>query len=300
MPQMPNTKLLQAFEATARRCSISDAAKEMFITQSALSRQIKALEETLNLALFTRKKNRLILTDVGRTLYSVIEKNLGEIAACTAQIQGGVRRIIVKSPPSIAPCWLAPRLSDFYKKHRCFVSLYTNSQPYSVLMPNYDIEIVYSECNELLNEQLVLFPEETQPACSPEVYDYIQQHGIDSVPMLHTLTATVTIPYWEYWIKENKNSQFIPNVYSRLVGMEFSTQEQAVNAAIGGTGVVMIEPFLFSGSFEKKELVALGEAVKTPFHYWVHIKDRGEEKNELIHLFYEWLREQTAPCRQNE
>ena len=74
MPQLPNAKLLQAFEATARHSSIATAAKELFITQSALSRQIKAIENLLSLELFVRQKNKLTLTDVGRTLYGEVSR----------------------------------------------------------------------------------------------------------------------------------------------------------------------------------------------------------------------------------
>ncbi len=296
MPQLPNAKLLQAFEAVARHCSVTVASKELYITQSALSRQLKALEAQLDVRLFTREKNKLGLTEAGRALHLVLDKNLSEINACITNIQRGVpRRITVKAPPSLTTRWLAPRLVRFYAEARCSVSLYTDSQPVNVLPGAYDCEICFGHSNIPIFNSRVLFEELIQPACSPKLLGKIQKYGIDSVPVLHTLSAATPLPYWEFWMQANPNSPYGPSVASLMSGMEFSTQEQAISAAVEGLGVVMVDTNIASLALKKKHLITLAEPVTTPFRYWLEI-NKTSKANELVKKFCAWLEKESFLC----
>ena len=297
MPQLPNTKLLQAFEATARHGSVTIAAKELFVTQSAMSRQIKALENLLNLELFDRQSNRLILTDVGRTLYGVLDKSLRDIAACTANIQRGLRRITVKAPPSFASCWLAPRLSDFYAENNCLISLITEEGSPNLLRQTYDCEIIFGHSQPSAAPAKIIFEEQLQPACAPSLRKQIDAHGIDSVPLLHTLSGISPLPYWDFWALSNPNSPYLPSPTSIMSGMEFSTQEQAINAAIGGLGVVMVDLHIASQSLKKKQLVALADPSLTPFAYWMLASKTSGDKEALVKRFCQWIEKESLLCQ---
>jgi LysR family glycine cleavage system transcriptional activator len=296
MPQLPNTKLLQAFEATARHGSIVVASKELFITQSALSRQIKALENLLNLELFIRHKNRLVLTDTGRTLYVTLDKSLHEIALCTANLQKGQRRINIKAPPSFGTCWLAPRLSQFYAENECLISLYTaaDTQSSMTAAPEYDCEIIFGHSNTPIAGAKILFEEYIQPACSPALLKKIKREGVDSVPVLHTLSGTMPLPYWDFWILSNRKSIYVPSPSSIMAGMEFSTQQQAINAAIEGLGVVMVDANIASQALKKKQLVALANSVATPFRYWLVERINSGDKSGLVRRFCQWLESESV------
>ncbi len=296
MPQLPNAKLLQAFEATARHSSIATAAKELFITQSALSRQIKALENLLSLELFARQKNKLILTDLGRTLYGVVEKSLRDISACTANMQRGYRRITLKSSPSLATRWLAPRLAKFYENHPCMISVHISSFSVTAIRQDYDCELLFGQSNSPPANAKKLFGERIQPACSPETFAKIADNGIDSVPILHTLQGPTPMPYWDYWTLSNPQSEYVPSASSLMSGMEFGMLEQVMNAAIGGLGVGMVDVNIAHEALQNGQLVGLGNAIDTPYCYWAVEHQLGGEKGLLVSAFCQWLLEEAKLC----
>jgi LysR family glycine cleavage system transcriptional activator len=297
MSQLPNTKLLQAVEATVRHGGISVASRELFVTPSALSRQIKALENLLGLELFVRQKNRLIPTDSGRKLYMTLDKSLREIALCTANLQKGRRRIEIKAPASFGSCWLAPRLARFHAGNECLISLHTEAQFGMVASLEYDCEIIFGHSKAPIAGAKILFEEHIQPACSPALREKIEREGIDSVPVLHTLSGIMPLPYWDYWILANKSSPYVPSPSSILAGMEFSTQQQAINAAIEGLGAVMIDANIASQALERKQLVALAEPVVTPFRYWIVAHADSGGKSDLIKRFCDWIESEALACQ---
>ena len=292
MSQLPNAKLLQAFEVTARHGSLTSASKELFLTQSALSRQIKTLENVLSLELFLRQKNRLVLTETGHSLYVSLSKSLREIAAHIVSIKKGLKRLTIKAPPSFSNCWLAPRLAQFYKLHPCVISLHMEENHSGRLSQNYDCEILFSPSNNLTSDMRLLFQERIQPACSPEMRETIDQEGIDSVPVLHTLYGITPLPYWDFWKNANPDSRYIPEQASVAGGMEFSMQDQAMTAAIGGLGVVMVDPNLAVKALQRGRLVALAEPIETPFCYWIVANKNGGDKTSLIDAFCRWIEDE--------
>jgi LysR family glycine cleavage system transcriptional activator len=296
MPQLPNTKLLQAFEATARHGSISVASQELFIAQSALSRQIKALENLLGLELFVRQKNRLLLTDTGRILYATLDKSLREIALCTDNLKKGPRRIDIKAPPSFGACWLAPRLAMFHAENKCLISLRTDSAAGMMPAHRYDLEIIFGHSNAPISGAKILFEEHIQPACSPALLEKIKREGIDGVPVLHTLSGMTPLPYWDFWMASNQKSPYAPSPSSILAGMEFSTQQEAINAAVEGLGVVMVDANIASQALKKKHLIALAESVVTPFRYWIVMHANSGGKSALVKSFCDWIESEARLC----
>ena len=299
MLTFPNTKLLQAFEAIARHGSVTVAARELCITQSALSRQLKSLEILLDVKFFVRQKNRLCLTEAGRELHQVLHKKLSEINDCIEHLQAGPRyRVTVKTPPSFATRWLAPRLVTFYEQSKCAVSLYTDgSSPAtsgSTAFGGYDCEVFFGHSGMAALNGKLLFEELIQPVCAPVLLDKIRKEGINSVPILHTLSGITPLPYWEYWMQRSPDSSYVPSLTALNSGMEFSTQEQAMNAAIEGLGVVMLDTNLGSLALKKKLLITLGEPVTTPFKYWFEETSPGQ--SEMAKAFCEWISKEALLC----
>src|SRR5450432_2146058 len=116
---LPPLDLLRGFEAAARHLSFTRAAAELFLTQSAVSRQIQALEGFVGLPLFERRHKALALTEAGQAYYRSISQALGEIRESTRKLrearQGHV--LTVTTTVSFAALWLVPRLSHFRKTH---------------------------------------------------------------------------------------------------------------------------------------------------------------------------------------
>ncbi len=296
MPQLPNAKLLQAFEATARHTSITEASKELYVTQSALSRQLKSLEQLLDVTLFTRKKNKLALTDAGHILYAVLNKNLPEIISCINGIQrGGMRRLYIKAPPSFASRWLAPRLPRFYALHKVPITLHIDSVALPPIPQPYDCEIIFGHSNAPFAHAKLIFEEQIQPACAPSILHRLHTEGIDSLPVLHTLSGRTPLPYWDFWMQANPGSPYAPSQASLVSGMAFSTQEQAIGAAVEGLGVAIVDTNIASIVLKRKELIALAEPVVTPFRYWL-VANKSLRQDDPTRLFYNWLEQESLLC----
>ena len=115
--RFPPLKSLRAFEAAGRHLSFTRAADELFVTQAAVSHQIKSLEEYLGFPLFIRRNRKLLLTDEGQNYWPKIRDIFEKLIAATEQIKsysvGGP--LTVSVIPTFATSWLIPRLSNFSK-----------------------------------------------------------------------------------------------------------------------------------------------------------------------------------------
>ena len=116
---LPSLDFLRGFEAAGRRLSFTLAAEELFVTQSALSRQIKALEDALGVALFERKHRALALTPSGAAFHRAVGNTLAAIAAAADVARGGAspQGVTLSTTVSFASLWIIPRLSRFRAAH---------------------------------------------------------------------------------------------------------------------------------------------------------------------------------------
>src|SRR6266436_2402887 len=117
---IPSLDLLQGFEAAARHLSFTKAGEELFLTQSAVSRQIKELEDQVGVPLFQRRHRALSLTEAGQQFYAVAAQVITTMRAATERLrsQAGKRRpLSVTTTASFAALWLIPRLAGFTRDH---------------------------------------------------------------------------------------------------------------------------------------------------------------------------------------
>src|SRR6187402_2023907 len=116
----PSMSLLIAFDAAARRLSFTEAASDLVLTQSAVSRQVQALEELLGVPLFRRANRKLTLTAIGSVYHREIDVALQRVRSASLQAiasQTGRGSLDLAALPTFASKWLMPRLSNFYEKH---------------------------------------------------------------------------------------------------------------------------------------------------------------------------------------
>jgi LysR family glycine cleavage system transcriptional activator len=116
---LPHLAFFQGFEAAARTLSFTKAAEELFITQSAVSRQIKALEDNLGLKLFERRPRSLTLTEDGQALYRIATDVLDRLQAASDQLRSvnRTRQLSITTTTGLASLWLIPRLRHFTALH---------------------------------------------------------------------------------------------------------------------------------------------------------------------------------------
>lgn len=110
---LPSLNALRAFEAMARNRKVTLAAEELHVTHSAVSRQVKALEQTLGVRLFSGPKHRLELTAAGRELLTPLTEAFDQIAAAVRQVRAGAEDLHIAVNASISVKWLIPRLAGF-------------------------------------------------------------------------------------------------------------------------------------------------------------------------------------------
>jgi LysR family glycine cleavage system transcriptional activator len=118
-PRLPSLDLLKGFEAAARLLSFTKAGEELYLSQSAVSRQIQDLEDQLGVRLFQRRHRALALTEAGQTLYPAAAQVLATMRAATDRLRAAVGRktVAVTTTQSLASLWLIPRLGNFTRVH---------------------------------------------------------------------------------------------------------------------------------------------------------------------------------------
>ena len=250
---LPSTALLQAFEAAARLESFTAAAAELNLTQSAVSRQIRALEEMLGSVLFVRERQTVRLTDAGQTYAQEIRSALETIATATLRFRanpnGGTLNLAIL--PTFGTRWLAPRLTDFIATNPgVTINLTTRLAPFDFAQEPLDAAIHFGGPDWPGAETEFLMGEVLIPACSRalrERYGFSTPSDLLAAPLLHLASRPDA---WETWFAHHRVE------HRPVSGMLFDQFATATQAAMSGMGVALLPSFLFRAEFERGDLVA--------------------------------------------
>jgi LysR family glycine cleavage system transcriptional activator len=275
---LPSISLLAAFEAVARTGSVTAAARELDLTQSAVSRQIRALEEQLNVELFVRERQTVRLTLAGGSYAREIREALRRISSASLNLRanphGGTLNLAIL--PTFGTRWLAPRLGRFLSANPgVTINLATRLSSFDFRLDSIDAAIHFGHPHWPGAELTFLMSEKTVPACSP---DFVKQHAIATagdllgVPLLHLTTRPDA---WEQWFADNGVA------FQSVHGMLFDQFATAAQAAMAGLGVALLPTFLVQDELKSGDLVA---AV-----------DREMESSERYYLAYPSERADYAP-----
>ncbi|MEO6918181.1 MAG: LysR substrate-binding domain-containing protein [Collimonas sp.] len=291
---LPPLDLLVGFESAARQCSFSKAGEEIFVTQSAVSRQVKKLEEFLGLALFERRHRSLELTEQGRVLYEVVGDSLARLSDIVEILRKETtyRRLKVSTTTSFASLWLVPRLAQF-QAHCPEVSLHIEADNRVVDLKQgvVDMSIRYCMPDAVSAESSVfLSGEEIFPVCSPALLrrggrkltcvDDLRHHTL-----LHLNDPQNSWPWlqWQHWL-ENVEA----GVPMGDLGFRFSHFDQIIQAAVMGHGVALGSSPLVNFFLEEGTLVApLKERLVSPRSFFAC---HGAKRDASVQVFVDWLR----------
>ena len=169
---MPSAQSLLIFEVAARHLNFTAAAKELGSTQSAVSQQIRGLEQQLELQLFKRIYRGVVLTDTGEQLYEAVESGFGQMTSCLERLQKTRSRqcINVATDFAFAAFWLLPRLPRFRELHpEVEVRIVTSQDQLDFTAQDTDISIVFAKGkpsnyrSHLLSLSLIHISEPTRP-----------------------------------------------------------------------------------------------------------------------------------------
>lgn len=255
---MPPLDLLASFEAAARHLSFTRAGAERFITQSAMSRQIQALEQELGVPLFRRRHRALSLTEHGLKLYATCAAVLEQLRATIGEIRAPARREVLSltTTPGLAALWLIPRLPAFTRDHAGIdVRLDATFELRDLRADGFDLAIRYGRAGSV--DGLPMFAESMLPVCSPQLLR-------DGPPLKtlqdlrhHTLLQVIApaVPgmplEWDPWLKSVGLSDLQP-----ASTLSFSSYSESIAAALAGQGVAIGRRPLVDGLLKSGKLKA--------------------------------------------
>ncbi|CAN5714637.1 transcriptional regulator GcvA [soil metagenome] len=298
---LPPLNQLEAFESAARHLSFTKAADELALTQSAVSRQIAALEAHYAMPLFRRMHRALLLTGEGQTLYRAIDDMLTRLHDVGGELQRGRRSkmVVVTTTPGFAGLWLIPRLAGFTAS-RPDVDVRI-SAGYSLVDLNregVDLAIRYqSEQHAGLGVQR-LFGEVELPVCSPRLLrdktrPLKRPEDLARHVLLHLDSGPGSdMQGWPIWLRAMKHEALKPASV-----LHFSQFDQLISAAVDGQGVALGRMPLLARMLRERKLVApFDKSIVSPRSYFLVQGDRARGKPE-VQEFVDWLMVQVGEGR---
>ncbi|RQP04214.1 MAG: LysR family transcriptional regulator [Paracoccus sp. BP8] len=291
---LPSLPLLAAFDAAARTGSITRAADELSLTQSAVSRQIKALEGQLGVELFVREKQKIRLTLGGMVYAREIRDALARISNASLNLRanpsGGSLTLGV--PPTFGARWLTPRLPRFVARHpEVMLNVLSRPTKFDFSQDIIDAAIYFGPPQWTGARMVALRAEVTVPVCAPQMMErfrFREPSDIRLAPLLHLTTRPDA---WECWLRHYGVDD------QAVYGMLFDQFTTLFEAAAAGLGIALLPRFMFEDELRKGRIVeALPLALESVEVY--HLcwpEDRGTH-HPLI-LFRDWLMEETAADR---
>lgn len=285
---LPNIGNLLAFEATARHGSVSRAAEELSLTQSAVSRQIQQLEDSLGVSLFSRSRQRVVLTDVGRLYASQVRATLTELSDATHQaiaLSGMSGVLNLATLPTFGTRWLIPRISHFLAKHpNATVNFGVRLVPFDFSAEPFDAAIHFGEPHWPGAVCELLRTEEAVPVCSPA---YREREAIRSPVDLAraTLLQQSTRPTaWGEWFGSVGVEAGNP-----MRGPRFEQFAMVAQAAAAGLGVGLIPNFLIADELAagRLEILFPQSILSVGAYYLVYPEHKAETP--LVRSFRDWI-----------
>jgi len=299
---------LRAFEAVARRLSFSAAADELYLTQSAISRQIKALETELGAPLFNRGTRKVELTAAGEALRQAVLPALDGIDRTVRQIRvsQGRRQVNLSTFASFATLWLMPRLAGFQQQHPDIdIRISANDRRAEMDDPELDLVLRYDYAANVPAEAEPMFGELLTPVASPWLLQ--QAASGQAAPLAsaadlagHALleeddhrpsAATLS---WRRWLRHQGQPGLEPR---RWIYLNYTHQQ--VQGALAGQGVALARMALVHDQLARGELVEpFGPAGRLPGPavYWL-IPLPGARLRPELRAFIAWVRGEAAVTR---
>jgi LysR family glycine cleavage system transcriptional activator len=293
---LPSVSALLAFESAGRHSSVTGAASELNLTQSAVSRQIRQLEDLLGISLFRRSHQRVSLTDAGR-LY------LKEVTAILEHLDVATRRVITRNGtainlglpvlPRLATRWLVPRLADFVSKYPgVSLNLSELRLPSDFSAESLDCVIAWggsiwpgTVAYPLMDELLI-------PVCSP---NFLKKHRIQSAADFTTVTLlheTGRQSAWPDWFREADVKD-----YCEPRGLCFEQDMMLSQAAVAGLGAALLPKLLVEEELSCGSLVQPLEGAVLRGRSYSLVVPRSKIGSPLIQRFSDWIVQQADKLR---
>lgn len=290
---------LRGFEAAARRLSFTDAATELKLTQSSISRQVATLEHQLGKPLFVRKTRALLLTPAGAQLQQAVQLALAGIDRSVDAIRGvgDAQRVTLSTYASFASLWLVPRLAMFQREHPGIeIRLDASDRVVDLDAEDVDVAIRWVPTAKLAADETLLLDDVLAPAMSPRLLAGRKLRNPAELAQWPLLDLDDSVPGarrldWDTWFDFAGAGSVKPTA-GRLV---FSFVDQAVQAAVRAQGVALVRaPFLQDALASGDLVMPFPKRLMQSGYRHVLILGREVARRPHVKAFVDWLRGQVA------
>ncbi len=296
--RLPPLDLIKGFEAAARLSSVTLAAGELFLTQSAVSRQIKALEEHLGVALFVRQHRGLELTEPGRRYFEAAAQALKLLRNAASDLSGQPRTLTVTTTPGFASLWLIPRLAAFTRAHQDIdVRISATYDTLDLERHGVDFAIRYGAAKPA--GATWLFGERLMPVVSPSLLNDPERPLKMPSDLRHHVLLQMDndhsqVPWmdWSIWFHAVGLAEVKPAGVLR-----FERYDEVISAALAGQGVAPGGIPLLKQHLRDGRLVALfGQSIATPRGYYL-LESATANTTQAARDFARWMKREAAGAK---
>lgn len=286
---LPPLDAIRGFVAVARRMSITLAAKDLCLTQSAVSRQIQSLEEHLGTPLLIRKHRAIELTHAGERLLHLASPWLDNLAEYSASLKhrDQMQPVTITTPMSVAALWILPRLGAFQDAHpNIDVRVSANNRMLDLKQEGIDLALRYAPKASVPTNAIRLFGEKIVPMASKNVAAraFKNPKALLNEVLLELDERALPWLRWSNWLNAIGMPDAKPKAYLHL-----NQYDQLIHAAVGGNGVVLgrvplVLPLLQDGRLVALSGTGLGDS---DYAYW--LIDESTAPRAEVQVFRDWI-----------
>jgi LysR family glycine cleavage system transcriptional activator len=293
--KLPALNALKAFEIAGTTGSFTRAAELLNVTQSAVSRQVRQLEEQIGEELLVRRHHHLELTRAGRVLLNALNQSFDRIELAVRGIQqkGHLKRLRVNAPPTFTSRWLLPRLGRLREAHpELELSITTRLQDSLAERGTLDCAIRFGNGEWEQLDSTLLMHERHIAVCAPSLLASRQDSGatpdLDHLTLLHVLsTEERRYQTWRHWL----DAAAIDGV-DTSGGYEFDLLDLAIQAAVDGLGITIADWHMVARELATGQLTqVLNVHVEGHQSYWLVTRPEQAE-SPALQVFREWLQQE--------
>ena len=285
---VPDIANLQAFECCARHGNFTRAAEELNLTQSAVSRQIRDLEQQTGLLLFERVRQRVILSDAGKRLLPDVRQLLAQSEKLMMRAVASAEKdesLSVATLPTFGTRWLMSRLPDFLaRRPSVALNIESRSEPFDFEQQNFDLAIHYGQPTWAKAISTFLCSENVLPvasAATAQAFSPDKPGDLANLPLLHLTTRP---RLWSQWFEANG-----VETENSFRGNRFDQFSMMIGAIHAGMGIGLVPSYLIEDDISAGTLVPLFDLpMATEFGYYI-VMPEDRQHNPVAVAFRDWL-----------
>lgn len=294
--RLPPLDPLIAFEAAARLLSFTRAGEELHLSQAAISQQIRSLEKSLQVKLFTRSHRAVQLTNEGREYQHTVAAILKQLAGATMDIQNVefAQQLVIGCDQSFATQWLGPRLAQLRQLMPAVTLRIVASDDYNESLGS-EVQVAVMHGDGLWPgfQTLRLFDEEVFPVCSPGLdYELAQQDWVSwllQAPLIDLADSHWNWMNWRLWLGGNNIDRPLANR-----NLQLNSYPLVIDTACAGHGVALGWRYLVDDLIANNQLIRpFEQSLKTDLGYYCICRDNLENDANVVR-FRNWLKQQFA------